>query len=105
MNRRNLMLALMTMGATGAAAISAAAQKSNAAKPQDKVALASSDVKELLLLMDADNNGKVSKKEWMSFMEAEFNQLDKEGKGELDLKDLAQSRLVAKHDSSMTVTR
>jgi Ca2+-binding EF-hand superfamily protein len=103
MNRRNLLLALM--GTTGAVAVNAVAQKTTGAKPQDKVALASSDVKELLLLMDADNNGKISKKEWMSFMEAEFNQLDREGKGELDLKELAQSRLAAKHDSSMTVVR
>jgi Ca2+-binding EF-hand superfamily protein len=87
------------MGATGAVALNAVAQKTNAttAKPQDKVAVASNDVKELLLLMDADNNGKISKKEWMSFMEAEFNQLDKEGRGELDLKELAQSRLLVKH--------
>jgi Ca2+-binding EF-hand superfamily protein len=94
MNRRNLMLALI--GTTGSVALNAVAQKTTTAKPQDKVAVASNDVKELLLLMDADNNGKISKKEWMSFMEAEFNQLDKEGKGELDLKELAQSRLVMK---------
>lgn len=95
MNRRNLLLALM--GGSGAVALNAVAQKTTASKPQDKVALASNDVKELLLLMDADNNGKISKKEWMSFMEAEFNQLDKEGRGELDPKELAQSRLVARH--------
>lgn len=103
MKRRNLLLAMM--GAAGAVAVNAVAQKTTAAKPQDKLAIASSDVKELLLLMDADNNGKISKKEWMSFMEAEFNQLDKEGKGELDLKELAQSRLIAKRDNSATVTR
>jgi Ca2+-binding EF-hand superfamily protein len=102
MNRRNLLLAMMS---STVAAMSAVAQKTTAAKPQDKVAIASNDVKELLLLMDADNNGKISKKEWMSFMEAEFNQLDREGKGELDLKELAQSRLVARHDSSTTVAR
>ncbi len=105
MHRRNLLLALMTMGATGAVAANAVAQKTASAKPQDKVALASNDVKELLSLMDADNNGKISKKEWMSFMEAEFNQLDKEGKGELDLKELSQSRLIARHDNSVTVAK
>jgi Ca2+-binding EF-hand superfamily protein len=103
MNRRNLLLTML--GATGAVAVNAVAQKTTAAKPQDKVSIASNDVKELLLLMDADNNGKISKKEWMSFMEAEFNQLDREGRGELDLKELAQSRLVAKRDNSITITR
>jgi Ca2+-binding EF-hand superfamily protein len=57
-------------------------------------------VKELLLLMDTDKNGKISKQEWMAFMEAEFNQLDKEGKGELDPKQLSQSRLLAKRSNS-----
>ncbi len=98
MTRRNLLLALM--GVTGTIVGSSLAQKAPTSKPPDKLAIASSDVKELLLLMDADNNGKISKKEWMSFMEAEFNQLDTEGRGELDLKQLAQSRLMIRHDNS-----
>jgi Ca2+-binding EF-hand superfamily protein len=47
--------------------------------------------------MDADKDGKISKQEWVNLMEAEFNRLDKEGKGELDLKDLRESRLSLKH--------
>jgi hypothetical protein len=34
--------------------------------------------KSLLLLMDTDKDGRVSKQEWMSFMEAEFDRLDKD---------------------------
>lgn len=89
------------MGATGAVAVNSLAQKTAVDKPQDKLVIANNDVKELLLLMDADNNGKISKREWMSFMEAEFNQLDKEGRGELDLKQLAQSRLIMRRDNSV----
>ena len=37
----------------------------------------------------------VSRQEYMKFMEAEFDRLDKEKKGELDAKKLAQSNLSA----------
>jgi 3-polyprenyl-4-hydroxybenzoate decarboxylase len=93
LTRRNLLIALA--GASGAVVATAVAQKSSA--QPDRIAVVNSDVKELLLMMDADKNGKISKQEWMNFMEAEFNQLDKEGKGELDLKQLSQSRLIVKH--------
>jgi len=46
--------------------------------------------KQLLLLMDTDKNGKVSKQEFMSFMEAEFNKLDVNRDGELDVHELTQ---------------
>jgi Ca2+-binding EF-hand superfamily protein len=87
MTRRKLLIAAM-----GASAI-ALGQKGATTAPADKFALANRDVEELLLLMDADKNGKISKHEWMSFMEAEFNRLDTNGSGELDLTELRQSRL------------
>lgn len=40
----------------------------------------------LLLLMDKDKNGKVSKQEFMSFMESEFDQLDVNKSGDLDVR-------------------
>ena len=95
MTRRNLLVALTS--ATGALVGGAFAQKASASKQQDKFALANEHVKDLLLLMDTDKNGKISKQEWMNFMEAEFNRLDSKGKGELDLKDLQESRLSVKH--------
>lgn len=101
MNRRNLLITLL--GTTGAFLGNATAEKSGT-KQLDKLALANEDVKELMLLMDTDKNGRISKHEWMNFMEAEFNKLDKEGKGELDLKQLAQSRLSVRRNSSVTVT-
>lgn len=51
----------------------------------------------LLLLMDTDKNGRISKKEFMDFMEAEFERLDKDKSGELDVKELTQSELRASH--------
>ena len=43
--------------------------------------------------MDTDKSGKISKEEWMKFMEAEFDRLDKDKKGELDAKELEQLRV------------
>lgn len=62
-------------------------------KAQDKLALGEDKVKQLLFLMDADKNGKISKEEYMKFMEAEFARLDKDKCGELDVKELTQSSL------------
>ena len=49
--------------------------------------------KQLLVVMDTNKRGKVSKQEWMKFMEAEFDRLDTDHKGQLDVKELTQSRV------------
>ena len=87
MTRRGLLIAVMS--ATGAVL----AQKAPALEQDDKFAVANKNVKELLLLMDTDKSGRISKHEWMSFMEAEFNRLDRDGNGELDVNELRQSGL------------
>jgi len=66
-------------------------------KKLDKVAIGEDEVKQLLLLMDTDKNGKISKKEFMTFMEAEFERLDKDKSGELDAKELRLSKLRVSH--------
>ncbi|WP_433964351.1 hypothetical protein [Tunturiibacter gelidiferens] len=70
------------------------AQKAAVPKPQDKLALGEPEVMQLLLLMDTDKNGKISNQQWMRFMEAEFDRLDKDKSGNLDVKDLTQSKLL-----------
>jgi Ca2+-binding EF-hand superfamily protein len=90
------MLAAGLLTASGAAVGTAAAQAA-ADKSKDKVALGEADVKQLLLLMDADKNGKISKDEYMKFMEAEFNRLDIDKNGELDVKELTQSTFRVVH--------
>jgi hypothetical protein len=60
---------------------------------QKRVAAAEEYTRKRLLLMDTDKNGKVSKQEFMSFMEAEFDRLDTKHDGELDVKELAKLRL------------
>jgi Ca2+-binding EF-hand superfamily protein len=69
-----------------------AQEKQNVPKVQDKVALSAEEVKGLVLMMDVDKSGKISKKEFMDFMAAEFDRLDKDKSGELDVKELAQSQ-------------
>lgn len=67
------------------------AQKASVPKPQDKLALGEEQAEQLLLLIDTDKSGKISKQEWMKFMEAEFDRLDKDKSGELDVKELTQT--------------
>jgi EF hand len=63
------------------------------AEREFKLAAATDAAKQLLLAMDTDKSGKVSKQEWMKFMEAEFDRLDTDHKGQLDVKELMQSRM------------
>jgi hypothetical protein len=80
---------------TGTMLGNAAAQKASVPKPQNKLAMGENEVKQLLPLMNTDTNGMVSKQEFMKFMEAEFERLDKNKKGELNVKELTQSNLTA----------
>ena len=66
------------------------AQKEPTPRVPDKIAIGEAEVTQLLALMDTDKNGKISKQEFLKFMEAEFNRLDKDKSGELDPKELLQ---------------
>lgn len=73
----------------------AIAQQTNmsVAKQQKTIALGHEEVKRLLLLMDTNKNGKISKQEFLSFMEAEFDRLDTDKSGELDPKEIRESEV------------
>lgn len=100
LKRMNLVSAVTVLVSVLALVGSASAQKQPVSKPVDKQALAEDEVKQLLLLMDTDKNGKISKQEWMKFMEAEFDRLDKSKNGELDVKEIAQSKLRASRSAN-----
>jgi hypothetical protein len=93
----NIALALAVLLATATIQGPAIAQKAAVPKPQDKLVLGEVEVKQLLLLMDTDQSGKISKQEWMNFMQAEFDRLDKDKKGQLDVRELTQSKLRVSH--------
>lgn len=75
----------------------AAGQRASTPKAQDKKALGEGEVKQLLLLMDTDKSGKISRKEYMDFMAAEFDRMDKDKSGELDPKELTRSQFRVSH--------
>ena len=71
-----------------------AQSKANVPKPQNTLVLGEGAVQQLLLLMEPDKNGKISKQAWMRFMAQEFDRLDKDKKGELDAEELRRSNVV-----------
>jgi hypothetical protein len=95
--RNKTLSAIVLFVAALAAPGMAFAQKSAVPRVQDKLALGADAVKQLLLLMDTDKNGRISRQEWMNFTAAEFDRLDADKSGELDVKEIAQSKLRASH--------
>jgi len=55
------------------------------------------EAKRLLFLMDQDKDGRVSRQEYMAFMAAEFDRLDVNKDGYLDVKELERSQFVRAH--------
>lgn len=66
-------------------------------KQPDRIAIATENAKRIMLLMDTDKNGKISKAEWMKFMSEEFDRLDTDKSGSLDLKELLKTSITVKH--------
>jgi hypothetical protein len=91
LRRTDIILAITLSFAAWAAPANAVEQKQATPKPQDKNTLRAEEVKQLLLLMDTNASGQISKEEWLKFMEAEFDRLDKSKTGKVDLKDISQS--------------
>lgn len=81
----------------------AIAQKTDKSIPKQQrtIALGEDEVKQLLLLMDTDKSGKISRQEFMNFMAAEFDRLDKDKSGELDVKELTQSQIRASRPAAV----
>jgi Ca2+-binding EF-hand superfamily protein len=106
LRRTNIVFAVAMLVATCAIPGIAAAQKQSVPKPavpqpQEKRSLVQYEVTRLLLLMDTDKDGKVSKQEFIKFMEAEFDRLDKNKTGDLDVGQLKQSKLRASQIASV----
>jgi EF hand len=89
-------LAIVALLATGVTIGPSVAQKStpdnsaSLSSREKRVAAGEAYAKQLLLLMDTDKSGKVSKKEFMDFMSAEFDHLDTSKDGQLDVAELTR---------------
>ena len=92
-----LVIVIAALLAVGEMVGTAAAQKGNPTPPPSEkmraVSAREAAAKQLLLLMDRNKDGKVSKQEWMSFMEEEFDRMDTDKDGYVDAKDLEKSQL------------
>ena len=100
MKPRGLFAAILLvawMYAGGILAETSFAQKASVPKQPNMAAIASEKVKELLAVMETDKNGKISKQEWMKFMESEFDKLDTTKKGEIDPKQILKSSVSLTH--------
>ena len=93
--RKIIFILLVIAGLVAAGAIlgTANTQRADVPKTQNKIAMGEENAKQLLLLMDTDKTGDVTKQEWMRFMEAEFDRLDKDKTGKLHVKELTESQL------------
>jgi EF hand len=69
------------------------AQPTPAQKDNKKLKAGEKEAKKLLLLMDKDQNGMISKQEFMNFMEAEFDRLDADKSGQLDVSELTKAQI------------
>jgi hypothetical protein len=85
-------IALVTVALVGATASTPAF----AVKARN-VAAGEAWARQMLTLMDTDKNGRVSKREWMRFMEAEFDRLDVDHSGELTVRELARFPAAGSH--------
>ena len=82
MTRRKLLAASLL--AMASFATSAIAQKDGLLKCHDPTQVAIDDVKEILLLMNGDTNGTITRQEWIRFMAAEFDRLGPAKKRSID---------------------
>jgi len=86
--------ALLTVGGLVGAG---AAQKGGAVpaptEQKGQIVAGETAAKQLLLLMDVNKDGKVSKEEWMKFMGAEFDRLDTNHDGFVDVRDMQKSQI------------
>jgi len=85
--RSKLKVLLLIVALCSAGGVPGAA---NAAEKEQNLATGELTTEQLLVLMDKDKDGKVSKKEFMDFMSAEFDRLDKNKNGKLDVNELSQ---------------
>ena len=64
--------------------------KTSVPRLQNKLVLGEGAVRDLILLMEPNKNGKISKQDWLRFMGEAFDRLDPKKTGELNPRELPQ---------------
>ena len=82
--------AMLTVGGLVGAVATQKSTAPSASEHRGAIIAGEAAAKQLLLLMDKNKDGKVSKKEFMAFMSKEFDRLDTNHDGELDVNELAK---------------
>lgn len=92
-----VVLTIAVLAAISAIPGNGAEQRQTLPKAPDKQTLRVDEIKQLLLLMDTDKNGKISRDQWLTMMATEFDRLDKDKSGKLDVKEIAHPAPGPKH--------
>jgi len=90
-------LVVATLIVFGIRTSSASPQRADPPRRPDNFVVGEAGVKEMLYLMDSDRDGKVSKEEFMGFMHSVFDRLDAGQTGQLDIKELTESKWQRSH--------
>jgi hypothetical protein len=103
LKRQKIALVVLAVGTllASASAVGTAWARGENAPQKSPLVLGTEDVKQLVLLLDQDKNGRVSKAEFMKFMSEEFDRLDKDRSGELDVQELKDSQVRVSHFASV----
>jgi hypothetical protein len=97
LNRMKIVLAVAAFAATCALPGHAVAQKQMTFKPLDTAAAREIEVKQLLLLVDTDKDGAISKQDWLKLMDAEFDRIDRNRAGVLKVNAIPQPQQPVKY--------
>ena len=81
--------------ASGILLTTAAGQKVSVPHPLDRLTMGEEPAKQMLLAMSDHGKDLVTKQEYMKFAEQEFDRLDKEKKGALNVRQFSQTSLAA----------
>lgn len=90
-NRMCIALGIAAFAATCAIPANAAERDFVTSRPQDTVAIRQEAVEQLLPLFANGKGGTISKQDWLMQMSAEFDRLDKDKSGVLNVNQISQA--------------